>query len=281
MQFYESILIFTLINVIAVSGIHVITGLTGMISLGQASFMALGAYISGMLVLRGGLPFTLAAIIAVIATILVGLVIALPTVRLRRDYTALVTLGFGEAITSLLNQSVSLTGGALGLSNIPKKTTLFLCFISTIVCIFLVVNFKLSKFGRQAIAIRSDELAAKSMGINVSKIKLISFLFSVALTSYAGILYAFYTTYIDPSMFGWRRSGEWVITVFFGGINSLTGSIVATFVLNILPEILRFAYEWRIVVYATLVLIIINFKPEGLFGEREITNLFRKEKQLR
>lgn len=278
MQFYASILTFTLISVIAVTGIYVLTGLTGMFSLGQAAFMAIGAYVSGFLVVKAGVPFVFAAIIAVVASVIVGYIVGLPTVRLRRDYISLVTLGFGEAITALLNQTQSITGGALGFSGIPKITTLPLALVSAIVCIILVSYLKSSKYGRQCIAARSDELAAKAMGINVPKIKMTAFLIAVAVTSYAGVLYAFYTTYVDPGIFGWKKSAEWVIMVFFGGVNSLTGSIFGTIILTALPEMLRFAADYRTVFYAVLVLIIINFKPSGLFGEYELSvgNLFKR-----
>jgi len=278
MQFYISILTFTLISVIAVTGIYVLTGLTGMFSLGQAAFMAIGAYVSGFLVVKAGVPFVLAAIIAVVISVIVGYIVGLPTVRLRRDYISLVTLGFGEAITALLNQTQSITGGALGVSGIPKITTLTLALISAIVCIVLVSYLKNSKYGRQCIAARSDELAAKAMGINVPRIKMTAFLIAVAVTSYAGVLYAFFTTYVDPGIFGWKKSAEWVIMVFFGGVNSLTGSIIGTIILTGLPEVLRFAADYRTVFYAVLVLLIINFKPTGLFGEYELSvgNLFKR-----
>ena len=278
MQFYISILTFTLISVIAVTGIYVLTGLTGMFSLGQAAFMAIGAYVSGFLVVKAGVPFVLAAIIAVVISVIVGYIVGLPTVRLRRDYISLVTLGFGEAITALLNQTQSITGGALGFSGIPKITTLPLALISAIVCIVLVSYLKNSKYGRQCIAARSDELAAKAMGINVPRIKMTAFLIAVAVTSYAGVLYAFFTTYVDPGIFGWKKSAEWVIMVFFGGVNSLTGSIFGTIILTGLPEVLRFAADYRTVFYAVLVLLIINFKPTGLFGEYELSvgNLFKR-----
>jgi len=278
MQFYISILTFTLISVIAVTGIYVLTGLTGMFSLGQAAFMAIGAYVSGFLVVKAGVPFVLAAIIAVVISVIVGYIVGLPTVRLRRDYISFVTLGFGEAITALLNQTQSITGGALGFSGIPKITTLPLALISAIVCIVLVSYLKNSKYGRQCIAARSDELAAKAMGINVPRIKMTAFLIAVAVTSYAGVLYAFFTTYVDPGIFGWKKSAEWVIMVFFGGVSSLTGSIFGTIILTALPEVLRFAADYRTVFYAVLVLLIINFKPTGLFGEYELSvgNLLRR-----
>lgn len=281
MEFYLSIITFTLISIISVTGVYALTGLTGMFSLGQAVFMAIGAYAAATLVVKVGLPFGLAAVIAVTISVTIGFIVGLPIVRLRRDYISLMTLGFGEAITALLNQMVSLTGGANGFSGIPKQTTFSLTLISAMVCVALVAYFKKSKFGRQCIALKSDELAAKAMGINVPRIKMTVFLFSVALTAYAGVLYAFFTTYVEPGIFGWKKSAEWVIMVFFGGVNSLTGSIFSTVILTALPETLRFASEYRMVFYAVLVLLIINFKPAGLFGEYELTlpgkmQLFRR-----
>ncbi|MEA4999235.1 MAG: branched-chain amino acid ABC transporter permease [Candidatus Limiplasma sp.] len=271
MSLYTHILTQILITVVSVAGVFVLTGMTGMFSLGQAAFMAIGAYTSGLLVTRLGVPILLAWPAGVVLAVLVGFLVGLPTVRLRRDYISLVTLGFGEAITALLNRATALTGGASGLTGIPKETTLPIALISAVVVIAFIMLFKNSKYGRQCIAVRSDELAAKSMGINVPKVKMIAFLISVAVTAYGGCLYAFYTAYVDPSLFGWKKSAEWVIMVFFGGVNSLTGSILSTFVLSGLPEVLRFLQNYRAIIYAVLVLLIINFKPAGLLGEWELT----------
>ena len=271
MDFVASVLTFACITVIAVTGIFVLTGLTGLFSLGQAAFMGIGAYVAGVLVVNYQVPFLLAAVLAILVGMFIGLIVGLPTIRLRRDYIALVTFGFGEAITALLNQSVNLTGGAMGMSGIPQITTLPIALGSAIVCLFLVRNFKYSKYGRQALALRGDELAARAMGINVTRIKLISFLFATAITTYAGVLYAFYTSYVEPAMFGWTKSAEWIIIVFLGGINSLTGSVVAALFLVGLPEILRFASEYRIAIYSILVIFVLNFRPSGIFGEYELS----------
>lgn len=271
MGYLISVIMFTLITIVTVTGVYVLTGLTGMFSLGQASFMAIGCYVSGALVVKAGLPFWFSTIVAVVFTVLIGLIVGLPTVRLRRDYISLVTLGFGLAITALLNQMVSITGGANGFSGIPEKTTFPLALISAIVCVALAGYFKISKYGRQCIALKSDELAAKAMGINVPHVKMVAFLISVALTAYAGVLYAFYTTYVEPQSFDWKLSGQWVIMVFFGGVNSLTGSTFAAIILTVLPEMLRFSSEYSMVLYAVLVLLVINFKPSGIFGEYELS----------
>ncbi|NCC06830.1 MAG: branched-chain amino acid ABC transporter permease [Clostridia bacterium] len=286
MALISNILTQVFITLIAVTGVYVLTGLTGMFSLGQAAFMAIGAYVSGLLVVKAGVPFVLAIIIAVVAAMGIGYLIGYPVVRLRRDYISLVTLGFGEAIAALLNRMTSLTGGASGFTGIPRKTTLIMAAISAIAVIALVAFFKTSKYGRQCIALRGDELAAKAMGINVTKIKMTTFIFSVALTAYSGCLYAFYMSYVDPSGFGWKKSADWVIMVFFGGVNSLSGSVIGAFILSALPQVLRGLANYRYVIYAVLVLLIINFKPTGLLGEWELTpknikQLFTKKKSVK
>lgn len=271
MGFYESVLVFICITVISVTGLYVLTGLTGLFSLGHAAFLSLGAYVAAVLVKNYDLPFIAAAIIAVLFTVFVGVLVGIPTVRLRRDYIALVTFGFGEALRAILNQLVNITGGAMGLSGIPRLTTLPMAIGSVIVVIILARNFKCSKFGRQCIAVRDDELSAKSLGMNATRVKMTAYLLSVAFTAYAGVLYAFYISYLEPGHFGWTKSAEWTIMVFFGGINSLTGAVFAGLFLTSLTEILRFAAEWRIATYCVLVLFILNFRPAGVMGEYELS----------
>lgn len=270
MDLIISVITFTCITLIGVMGVFTVTGLTGLFSFGQAAFMAVGAYVAGVLGVKYNLPFPLAILIALCFGFLAGLIVGLPTIKLRRDYISLVTFGFGEAIIAILNNTSSITGGAMGLSGIPKRTTFILVLISAAVCIFIVSNFKYSKYGRQCLALRSDELAARSMGIDVNRVKLIAFLLAAVMTSYAGVMYGYYTTYVEPGMFDWTVSAEWIIIVFFGGINSLTGAVISALALASLPELLRFASEWRIVIYCVIVLVIINFRSSGIFGEYEL-----------
>lgn len=270
MGFYSSIIIGICITLIGVLSIYIITGMTGMFSLGQASFMAVGAYVSGIMAKQYGMPFPVAAAIGVCIGAIVGLIVGFPTTRLRKDYVALVTFAFGEAIIAILN-NLTATGGAMGLSGIPKKTTLTLALLSVAIITFFVWNLKKSRFGRQCLAMKEDELAARSMGINVDRIKLTSFVIASAITSYAGVLYAFNTTYVDPTIFTWNTSAEWIIILIFGGMNSLTGALVSGVFLGSLPEILRSASEYRIIIYCVIVLFIINFNPKGVFGHYEFS----------
>ncbi len=270
MDYFLSTVVFTGITLVGVLGVYLITGLTGLFSLGQAAFMAIGGYVAAVLVKNLSVPVPLAVIAAIATGTLAGLLVGYPTVRLRRDYISLVTLGFGEAIVAVLNNSANITGGAMGISGIPQLTTLPVLGVSVIVCLAIVILYKNSKYGRQCLALRSDELAAKSMGIDVCHIKLVTFLLASAITSYSGVLFGFYTTYLEPAAFNWIISAEWTIIVFVGGVNSLTGTVLATILLSGLPELLRFAAEWRIAIYCVIVLLIINYRTSGIMGEREL-----------
>lgn len=271
MRLFLYVLTQVCITLVSVCGIYILTGLTGMFSLGSAAFMAIGAYVSGLLVLKLGMNMYLAFLLAIIAAVAVGYVIGFPVVRLRRDYISLVTLGFGESIAQLILLLSQYTGGAFGLIGVPRKVNVGFTVIAAALAIALTALFKTSKYGRQCIAIKSDELAAKSMGINTSKVKMIAFLLSCGLTAFAGCMYAFYVGYVGPTDFGWKKSADWVIMVFFGGVNSLTGSIFGGAFLTFLPQYMQSLNKYRYIVYAVLVLFILNFKPNGIFGEWELT----------
>lgn len=271
MRLFLYVLTQVCITLVSVCGIYILTGLTGMFSLGSAAFMAIGAYVSGLLVLNFGMNMYLAFLLAIIFAVAVGYIIGFPVVRLRRDYISLVTLGFGESIAQLILLLSQYTGGAFGLIGVPRKVNVWFTLVAAIIAITLTALFKTSKYGRQCIAVKSDELAAKAMGINASKVKMIAFLLSCAMTAFAGCMYAFYVGYVGPTDFGWKKSADWVIMVFFGGVNSLTGSIFGGAFLTFLPQYMQALNKYRYIVYAILVLFILNFKPNGLFGEWELT----------
>ncbi len=271
MRLFLYVLTQVCITLVSVCGIYILTGLTGMFSLGSAAFMAIGAYVSGLLVLNFGMNMYLAFLLAIVFAVLVGYVIGFPVVRLRRDYISLVTLGFGESIAQLILLLSQFTGGAFGLIGVPRKVNVWFTVVAAAIAITLTALFKNSKYGRQCIAVKSDELAAKAMGINASRVKMIAFLLSCAMTAFAGCMYAFYVGYVGPTDFGWKKSADWVIMVFFGGVNSLTGSIFGGAFLTFLPQYMQALNKYRYIVYAILVLFILNFKPNGLFGEWELT----------
>lgn len=270
-DYVASLIQTTCITMIGVISIFPLTGMTGLFSFGQAAYMAIGAYVSGIAAVKFGLPFWACLILGIVISGVMAAIIGLPTLKLRKDYFALMSLCLGEAVTAVLNKFGTITGGAAGLSNIPKVATMPMIIISTVIVIVMVGLFKSSRFGRMSLAIKTDELAAKSFGINVFSHKMKVYIFTSMIAGFAGVLYAFYLTYLDPNLFGWTRSSEWVIFLFFGGVNSLTGSVLSTILLTTLPEVLRFASSARIVMYTVLILLVINFMPNGLLGEKEFT----------
>ncbi|HWT77531.1 MAG TPA: branched-chain amino acid ABC transporter permease [Candidatus Methylomirabilis sp.] len=271
MDYFISVGVFTAITTLGVLGTFVLTGLTGLFSLGQAAFMGLGAYVAALAVVKYGIPFPLAVALAVLLSLAVAYVIGYATLKIRQDFFALVTFGFGEALRAIMDESVKYTGGAMGFSGVPQLTTPWLAIGSLVAAVWLIRNVRNSKFGRDCLAIRTDELAAQVSGINAFGHKLKVFLLGAGLSSFAGALMAFFTTYVEPAMFGWIQSAIWIIMVFVGGRDSLTGAIVGATVLSALPEILRFASQWRVLIYCVIILLIINFRPAGLFGRWELS----------
>ncbi|OJX38295.1 MAG: hypothetical protein BGO78_09810 [Chloroflexi bacterium 44-23] len=284
MTFYITVAISIAISSIAVLGTFMLTGMNGLFSLGQAAFMGLGAYATAILVVNYGLPFPLAILIAIALAISLAFFVGYATLRIRQDFFALATFGFGQAMIALLTETVTITGGAMGFSNIPRLTSPALAFISLAIAIFFVWGFRRSHFGKDSLAIRSNELAAEVEGINAFKHKMIVFVISAGFAAYAGALMAFHISYVEPATYGWILSVTWIIIVFFGGRDSLTGTVIGAIILLAAPEALRFTTAWRILVYCVIILLIINLRPRGLFGTWEISlkpflRFFKSKKQ--
>jgi branched-chain amino acid transport system permease protein len=241
-----------------------------MFSFGQGGFMLMGAYFAAIANMKYNVPFPLAVFIGVIAVMLASLLVGIPTLRLRRDYFALVTFAFGEAIRAIFETFSQLAGGSMGLAGIPRFTTIWIALVVAVICVWFTANFKRSKFGRNSLAIRTDELAAKAMGINVFRHKMLVFIISAAMAGLSGALTAFFINYMEPRLFSWNTGVDHIIIVFFGGITSLTGAVISTFILGILPEALRFAAAWRTVLYAVIIILVIIFRPQGILGNFEL-----------
>ena len=272
MSYYSAVLTSAIVNIIAILSMYTLMGLTGIFSMGQAAFMCVGAYTTGML--------AVIVLISILMGMFCALLVGFPVVKLRRDYIAMITMGFGEAIVALLNNMSNITGGANGINNIPRKMTLWLGVIVLVAVLVVTMNFKRSKYGRYCIAVKNDELSAAAMGINVAKVKLIAFVFASGITALAGSLLAYTTTYVEPTAFGFAKSIDWISFVFVGGVNSLTGTLFSGLIFCTLPEILRFADMYRIIVQCSIVLLVVNFLPNGLFGEHEFTDVFTVIKRV-
>ncbi len=290
-----SILIQACIAIINVVGIFALTGLAGMFSLGQAGYMAIGAYTTFILAKTLDTSFWFTCVIGIGVSMLIAYIAAIPTVRLRKDYFALISVGLGQAINALLITLSDITNGSQGYTSVPKVEGLvFIVIAVTIVIIFMVRNLKYSRFGRMAIALKNDELAAKSFGIDVYKLKTNIYVFVSGVAAVAGILFGLQSRVLLPESFGWTASSEMEIFLFFGGTNSLTGAIVSAGVLKSLPEFFRSfeifgqsLQEYRTIIYCLLIILVLNFRTNGLFGEYElntkslkhIANKFSKKKE--
>jgi branched-chain amino acid transport system permease protein len=270
MYFFLTFAETTLISGIFVLSVYLLSGLTGLFSLGQGAFIALGAYTAAIAVRSGVHPYIAMAMAACMG-VLSGLVIGLPTLKLRRDYFLLITFGFGEMVRNLLLWMAQLTGGAMGIAGIPRAASLPLIGVSTLVILFFIANLKRSNFMRRCIAIRDDELAAQAMGINVYGHKLKVFILSAAISSYGGALFAFNIMFIEPGLFNWLDSARLIIIIFIGGINSFTGAFIMALFYYTFGEVFRFLNVWRDVFLALIVICVNIYRPQGIFGSWEFS----------
>lgn len=286
--------IFTLggINVVMVLGLAILTGYTGLFSMGNMGFMMIGAYATTIVyklfiemaffqipVIAGiRLAYFAALLCGGILTTVAGFLIGFPTVRskLKGDHFAIAMMGFASAVRVIVSNSKNdIVGGAQGLKNLPKYTTLAVVAVIVVILVYMLTNYVRSAYGRNARAIREQEVAAEIMGVRVSRTKLLSVLICAFCTGIGGGLYAFYMTMIAPQMFLTTISNNQLIMVVFGGINSITGPVLSALALSVLPELLRFIGEWRLVIYGVLVVVIMLVKPEGLLGYTELSDIFK------
>ncbi|HMM21714.1 MAG TPA: branched-chain amino acid ABC transporter permease [Selenomonadales bacterium] len=272
LSYISGIITFSLIYVIAAVGLAIFTGFTGLFSLGHAAFFAIGAYTAGILTYFYDVNFWLALASGGAMSGLVGILIGYPTLKakLRSDYFAIATLGFGEAVRVLL-ENLEITQGARGLPGIPAETTLPVAAGVTVIVLWVARNFVHSRYGRAAVAVREDFVAAEMMGINLFQVRLLSLVFSAICGGVAGGLFAHYVSFIQPSMFTSYLSTQLTASVVAGGMGSITGPAVATVIFIAIPEVLRVASMWRLVAYGLLLVAIMVFRPQGLLGFRELS----------
>jgi branched-chain amino acid transport system permease protein len=276
------------INIILAVSLNLITGFTGQFSLGHAGFMSIGAYACAIITLRyPTLPgFIAGLILAAILAAIIGFMIGLPTLRLRGDYLAIATLGMAEIIR-IVFLNLEITNGAAGLSNVPRFINWFWLYILTVGLVMIVYNFINSSHGRACISIREDEIATESIGINSTKYKVIAFTIGAACAGVAGAMYASNFYFIKPDLFGFLKSIDILVIVVFGGLGSVTGSIIAAIVLALISTFLQSFPELRMVIYALLLVIIMIFRPQGLIGSKEVSlkmfsrlgNIFKSGKE--
>ena len=282
------------INIILAVSLNIATGYLGQLPLGHAGFMAVGAYASAIFMTRtamnASISFPIGILIGGIVAALFGIVIGIPALRLKGDYLAIITLGFGEIIRVVLLNIDSVLGfkltyGAASLKNIPKCTSFFNTFLCVGVVCFIIHTMMKSRHGRAILSVRENEIAAESCGINLTYYKTLGFTASAFFAGVAGALYAGYLGILNPSGFGFMKSIEILVMVVLGGMGSMLGSVVSATVLTAVPEMLRAFSAYRMIVYSLLLIVVMIFKPSGLFGQydfslsRLIEKLFRPAKK--
>lgn len=274
------------INIILTVSLNLVSGFLGQLVLGHAGFMSVGSYTAALFTLYSGLPITISfpisIVLAGVMAAVFGVIIGVPALRLRGDYLAIITLGFGEIIRVII-LACDFTGGAKGLRGIPTilpkgsdATSLALAkysyvFWLAVITVVVIWAFVRSRHGRAVISIREDEIAAEASGIHTTYYKLFVFVMAAFFAGVAGSVYAHHIGVLDPGKFNFDYSVEILLMAVLGGLGSITGSIIAAVALTILPEFLRGFEDYRMLIYAVILIIVMLFKPSGLMGQREFS----------
>lgn len=278
--YYAHVMTIICIFIVAAVSLNLINGVCGQFSLGHAGFMAVGAYTAAIITknthlvipaaIEGNSRFILATIIGGLMAGFIGLLVGLPSLRLRGDYLAITTLGFGEIIRILI-LNWNFVGGASGYFGIPRYTTFNAAFIMSLITIIVVRNFINSSHGRACISIREDEIAAETMGINTTRYKVTAFVIAAFFAGTAGSMMGHLNRMVTPASFSFMLSIEILLMVVLGGLGSISGSIGAAIFLTYATEYLRRFKHFRIILYSLLLILIMIFRPSGLLGTQELT----------
>lgn len=283
-DFYLQILQQIGINVILAVGLNLIVGFSGQFSLGHAGFMAIGAYAAAIIGSRSATypAFFAAMVLGALIAGAVALVVGIPTLRLKGDYLAIATLGVSEIIRILIINGGDLTNGAAGILGIPAFTNWQMVYFFVVITTILTINFLRSPIGRATLSVREDEIAAESVGVNTTKIKVIAFVFGAITASIAGSLQAGFIGSVVPKDYTFINSINVLIIVVFGGLGSMTGTIVAAILLGILNMVLQNVASIRMIVYSLALILVMIFRPGGLLGtwELSLSRFFKKDKEV-
>ena len=281
--FYVQILQQIGINIILAVGLNLIVGFSGQFSLGHAGFMALGAYAAAIIGSKSPTygAFFGAMLLGALLSGAVALLVGIPTLRLKGDYLAVATLGVSEIIRIFIINGGSITNGAAGILGIPNFTTWPMVYFFVVITTIATLNFLRSPIGRSTLSVREDEIAAESVGVNTTKIKIISFVFGAITASIAGSLQAGFIGSVVPKDYTFINSINVLIIVVFGGLGSITGAIVSAIVLGILNMLLQDVASVRMIIYALALVLVMIFRPGGLLGtwELSLSGFFKKSKK--
>lgn len=281
--FYVQILQQIGINIILAVGLNLIVGFSGQFSLGHAGFMAIGAYAAAIIGSKSPTygAFFGAMLVGALLSGAVALLVGIPTLRLKGDYLAVATLGVSEIIRIFIINGGSLTNGAAGILGIPNFTTWQMVYFFVVITTIATLNFLRSPIGRSTLSVREDEIAAESVGVNTTKIKIIAFVFGAITASIAGSLQAGFIGSVVPKDYTFINSINVLIIVVFGGLGSITGAIVSAIVLGILNMLLQDVASVRMIIYALALVLVMIFRPGGLLGtwELSLSRFFKKSKK--
>lgn len=259
-------------------GLNVLTGYTGLVSLGHAGFVTIGAYTAAILMTRFEQNFFIALLLGMLAAGVAGIILGLPTLRVSGTYLSIITLGFGEIVKMIAMNWVSATNGTLGIKNIPKPAFGNMSFTIAnyglyflmLLCVCTVALFcsalYRSKTGRALRAIKSDELVADMMGIHIGQFKILAFFLSAVICAMGGILYVTLISYIDPNTFNFDISIMMLSIVILGGMGTIRGMFAGAIILIAFPEVSRFLMEYRFVLYGVILVVMMRYRPQGLLG---------------
>ncbi|WP_333653672.1 ABC transporter permease subunit [Dissulfurispira sp.] len=276
-DYYIDVLIMSGIYILLALGLNIIVGFTGLLNLGFAAFYAIGAYTYAILNTKIGLGFWASLPISASLAALAGLLLAIPALRLRGDYLAIVTLGFGEIVRLVLNNWDSLTNGPNGITGISRPLLMgfsfaqleyyyYLVFVIVIFAVVVIKRVESSRIGRAWIAIKENEIAASSMGINTTKYKLYAFTFGTFWAGIAGILFSAKMQFVSPESFTFMESILILSMIILGGIGNTHGAIIGAFILVILPEVLREVQLYRMLILGIGLVLLMIFRPQGILG---------------
>jgi len=291
-SYYLQILMFVGINIVMTVSLGMINGFTGQFSIGHGGFMAVGAYSSVFFTtiifqLLGHQPpgqtflgyalFFPAVLVGGGCAAVTGYLIGLPTLRVKGDYLAIVTMAFGEVIRTIIRVSEPL-GGPRGVSGVPAMTTMTIVFLFTIGSVMLMRNFLNSTYGRASRAVRDSEIAAEIMGVNTTRQKILVFTIAAMFAGCSGGLYAHVLQFIHPNNFTFMKSLEYLIYLYIGGSSSISGAMTGAVIFTIVPELFRRFHIWRMVFYALLLVLVMLFRPNGIIGDREFGFIRQKKR---
>jgi branched-chain amino acid transport system permease protein len=270
-----------MINIILAVSLNLIVGVCGQFSLGHAGFMAIGAYSAGVItkMIPNDFGLIVGVLVGFVISAIAALIVSIPTLRLKGDYLAIATLGFAEIIRIII-QNIKITNGAAGLTGIPQLTTWPILFLCTVVSVVICTNFVRSAPGRACAAINDDEIAAEAMGINTTKYKVYAFVVGALLASLAGSLFANYFYVLNPSQFTFNKSIDILVMVVFGGMGSMSASIIAAALIGFLNMYLQQFTDIRMILYGAALALMMIFRPQGILGSWEFSleKMFEKWK---